>query len=74
MARYITRVQLKDAGQQDLELLDSELQRESFTRVKISRLSEKEHNPAGPREYNRQGNVSLREVCNGGVQGGQPDR
>jgi len=62
MARYITRVQLKDAVQRDLELLDSELQRESFTRVKLIRSSGKEPDPADPREYNRQGNVSLQEV------------
>lgn len=62
MARYITRVQLKDAEQDDLELLDKELKRESFTRVKRIRSSGKEPDPAAPREYNRKGNISLQEV------------
>jgi hypothetical protein len=64
MARFITRVQLRDAVANDLEKLDNEMKKESFTVVKKTSPAGKEvsRNSSGPREYARQGNFSLQEI------------
>ena len=61
MRKYITRIQLKDAVQNDYEKLDSEMEKERFFRTKIQKAATKD-NPIRPREYNFQGGITLQQV------------
>jgi hypothetical protein len=63
--KFITRVHLQGAQPTDLEKLDLEMERESFTRVNVSRSKGEKHS-SGPTEYNLHGNISLLDV-NGAV-------
>ena len=61
MRNYITRVQLKDAEHNDYERLDSEMEKERFSRVKVQKAATKD-NSVRPREYNFQGGITLQQV------------
>jgi len=63
--KFITRVQLQGAQPTDLEKLDIEMARESFTRVRKSRDTGEKRTPTAT-EYNLHGNLSLLDV-NGAV-------
>ncbi|HWK07522.1 MAG TPA: hypothetical protein VNS58_28010 [Puia sp.] len=65
MAKFITRVQLQEAQQTDIEKLDIEMERESFTRVDKPRDADKKR-LSNPIEYNLHSNISLLDV-NGAV-------
>jgi len=61
MKKYITRVRLKDAGQNDYEKLDSEMEKEHFAKIKLQKAAAK-GNPLQPGEYSFQGGITIQQV------------
>ncbi|HMH24856.1 MAG TPA: hypothetical protein VK563_23940 [Puia sp.] len=60
MAKYITRVRLQDAEQNDFIRFDSEMKKEAFVRINKSKPAKENNVIAG--EYNRQGNITMQDV------------
>lgn len=60
MARFITTIQLHNADETDYKKLHTELEKASFRGQKHP--GKQRDVPAGRREYNREGNVTLQQV------------
>lgn len=60
MAKFTATIQLHDAEKKDYDRLHTELEKQSFKGDKISPVKSKVD--LTPREYNREGNITLQEV------------
>lgn len=62
MPNFITRIELLAASQKDYQKLEEEMKKASFKDVKTPQV--RKPAIAAPREFNRNGNITLLEVTN----------